>query len=254
MRLKISQAAAGVLALSIAFSAAADTEDGFDYLKQGDYQAALKEFRAAAADDDTKAMVAIGDILAQGRSGRPAPMEAFTWWRKAAYLGDVDAMLRLAEAYRAGLGVKTDWAQALIWDREALKADPDNAWALCDMGLYYFKGEAVERSMSAAQDWWQRAAVQGSNAALRFLADLWRAAPEDVDGIAQDHAAAAVLLTKLASIKGDDGYPIDRGAAADARNLKKRLSAEEKARAETLTVESLIAQWQAEEQTRSAAQ
>lgn len=248
MKLSMFRAAAGVLAFSIALSAAADTEDGYDYLKKGDYQAALKEFKAAAADDDPKAMVGIGDILYQGLGGKAAPLEASTWWKKAAYLGDIGAMLRLAEAYRMGSGMKTDWAQALVWDREALKADPKNPRALCDMGLYYYRGEAVERNVLIAQDWWKRAAAAGSMPALRFLADLWRADPEEVGHIEQDRAAAWVMLEKLSTVKGEDGYPLDRGAAADARNLKKRLSPEELARTEKLTVEDLIAQWQLEAQ------
>ena len=226
-------ASLGAAAILAAQPALADTEDGFRYLKAGDHAKALKEFEAAAAKDDTTAMLWVGRILEKGFTGQKRqPLEATFWWEKAAYLGDAEAMLELSHAYRNGFGVKLDWPQAYVWDKKAIELG--NAQALRNMGDYYVLGQVVEKDPTEGARWYYRAAVRGNISAYTALAKLLA----DGNGVKQDRAAALTLL--VAATKPVEGQAADRNAAADSRNLRNSLSADEKARAEKLTLEDVL--------------
>lgn len=226
-------ASLGVAAILVAQPALADTEDGFRYLKAGDHAKALKEFEAAAAKDDTTAMLWVGRILEKGFTGQKRqPLEATFWWEKAAYLGDPEAMLELSHAYRNGFGVKLDWPQAYVWDKKAIELG--NAQALRNMGDYYVLGQVVEKDPTEGARWYYRAALKGNISAYSALAKLLL----DGNGVKQDRVSALVLIT--ASSKPVDGQAADRNAAADARNLRNSLSAADKTRAEKLTLAEVL--------------
>jgi TPR repeat protein len=50
------------------------------------------------------------------------PAQAREWYRKAAALGDMQAMARLADIYERGLGVRKNAAEARMWRRKAQEA------------------------------------------------------------------------------------------------------------------------------------
>lgn len=223
----------GAAALLAAQPALAGTEEGFRYLKAGEESKALEEFKAAAQKDDTTAMLWIGRILEKGFTGQKRqPLEATYWWEKAAYLGDPEAMLELSHAYRNGFGVKLDWPQAYVWDKEAVELG--DARAMRNMGDYYVLGQVVEKDPTEGARWYYRAAVRGNISAYTALAKLLA----DGNGVKQDRAAALTLL--VAATKPVEGQAADRNAAADSRNLRNSLSADEKARAEKLTLEDVL--------------
>ncbi len=56
-------AVAGIAALSSCAPASADTAAGMKALRDGKFDAAVKEFRASAAKDDAEAMYMIGRML-----------------------------------------------------------------------------------------------------------------------------------------------------------------------------------------------
>lgn len=211
----------------------ADTEDGFRYLKAGKEAEALKEFQAAAAKDDTTAMLWVGRILEKGFTGqRRQPLEATYWWEKAGYLGDPEAMLELSHAYRNGFGVKLDWPQAYVWDKKA--AELGNMQAISNMGDYYVLGQAVQKDPTEGARWYYRAALKGSISGYSSLSKLLR----EGNGVKADPVAALVLLT--AAAKPADGQAADRNAAADSRNLRNSLSPADKARAEKLSLADVL--------------
>ena len=159
-------------------------------------------------------------------------VSATAWWEKGAYLGDVDCQLALASAYRAGLGVKLDPRQALIWDRVAAKHGSSEA--MRNIGDYFAQGNGQEVDFKEAAKWYWRGANGGFPGAQRALAQLLMTG----DGVDKDPAAAYVLMR--AASQAQKNYAPDRNAAADARVLRHELSADQLAKAEKLTKESVL--------------
>ncbi len=148
-------------------------------------------------------------------------------WEKAAYLGHVKAQLALGEAYRSGWGVKLDPDQGYVWDKKA--TDQGSAAGMRAMGEYYLLGKPFEKEPKKAAKWFRRAAMGGNIPAYMSLAKVLIKG----DGVDKDLAAAYVLIS--AAAKPADGQAADRNAAADARNLRKKLSDADAARAAKMT-------------------
>ena len=209
-RAALSAALCSSLLMVPALAAAGPIEDGVKLLEAQRYAEATKLFQKEAAKDNPRAMYYLGDMLNQGLGTHRQPLSATAWWEKGAYLGDVDCQLALASAYRAGLGVKLDPRQALIWDRVAAK---------------HGSSEAM-RNIGGANG--------GFPGAQRALAQLLMTG----DGVDKDPAAAYVLMR--AASQAQKNYAPDRNAAADARVLRHELSADQLAKAEKLTKESVL--------------
>ena len=123
-------------------------------------------------------------------------------YRRAVELGDVDAMLQLAELYRFGSGVKLDkkkgerlWRMAadrgdaaaqssfaILLDCEqrieeafryyALAADQGLTVGEVRLGYCYAHGEGTELDLGKARYWLERAAAKGDEEAIESLAHL----------------------------------------------------------------------------------
>jgi hypothetical protein len=94
-------------------------------------------------------------------------------FKRAAELGHLQSMRRLALCYFDGTGIARDWAAAAHWLRRAAEAGS------LESGLAYaamvFAGEGVPRDPAAALPWAQRAAEAGLADASRLLAAIERA-------------------------------------------------------------------------------
>ena len=231
-RAALSAALCSSLLMVSALAAAGPIEDGVKLLEAQRYAEATKLFQKEAAKDNPRAMYYLGDMLNQGLGTHRQPLSATAWWEKGAYLGDVDCQLALASAYRAGLGVKLDPRQALIWDRVAAKhGSPE---AMRNIGDYFAQGNGQEVDFKEAAKWYWRGANGGFPGAQRALAQLLMTG----DGVDKDPAAAYVLMR--AASQAQKNYAPDRNAAADARVLRHELSADQLAKAEKLTKESVL--------------
>ncbi len=215
-------------------SAAASTASAIRDYQKGDYEAALAEFQAQSQKDDPQAIFYVALMYMNGQGCVRQPMEATRLFQKAAYLGSPEAAVALAGAFREGLGVKRDYAQALIWEREAAKAG--SAQALKNIGDYYLNGWSVRPDAAEAAKWYWRSAAQGDVSGLMALAGLAKAG---ADGVKADPAAAYVLMNAAAKPAG--GQKPDRNAAADARNLSHKLTADEAERAKSMSLDDAIA-------------
>jgi TPR repeat protein len=81
--------------------------------------------------------------------------------RKSAEQGDVQAALRLATTYDAGIGVSRDDSEAAKWyEQAARRGDPDAQYHL---GILYREGRGVLKDVRRAYAWFNLAA---SNAAF----------------------------------------------------------------------------------------
>lgn len=86
------------------------------------------------------------------------PQKAAALWRSAAERGDIRSQTNLGEMYATGLGVKRDYAQALLWLGKA--AVGNYAPAENDLGNLYWNGQGVKQSFTTAVSWFKKAAAQ----------------------------------------------------------------------------------------------
>jgi TPR repeat protein len=94
---------------------AADFEAGCDAFEQGDFAAALEQWRPLAEQGHAQAQYRVGCMHAYGL-GLPQDHErALGLFRQAAEQGDPDAQNNLGGMYAEGLGVEPDLIQAYMW-------------------------------------------------------------------------------------------------------------------------------------------
>jgi tetratricopeptide (TPR) repeat protein len=86
-----------------------------------DYDEAIKWFRKAADLGDVTAMLNLSAYYDETQN----EAEAFKWYRKAAELGDVYSISCIAYCYETGYGVSVDLAEALKWYRKAKELGDD---------------------------------------------------------------------------------------------------------------------------------
>jgi TPR repeat protein len=118
---------------------AGDLEKGFEAVKRGDYQTALK------------------------------------LWKPLAEQGDPTAQRNLGAMYGNGNGVKQDYKEALKWYRLAAEQGFPNAQY--NLGVLYYYGEGVSKDKIKSYQWWLKAAKQGYTNAQYNLDILCKESP-----------------------------------------------------------------------------
>lgn len=115
--------------------------------------------KKAASAGFAPAQATLGTLFAQAKKmDRAVP-----WWSKAAVQGDAEAQFNLANAYRAGSGVKADYRTAfLLWTNAAAAGVPA---AQTRLGLAYAKGEGAAVDPIEATKWFMVAQRAGDAAA-----------------------------------------------------------------------------------------
>lgn len=110
---------------------------------------------------------ALGEMIEQGRRGRPDPQAACGWFEQAAEHGNSDGALAVATCYYLGRGRAQDMVQAHRWYLEAAKTG--------DVGAQYLVASMFETGLGVAADerlaryWYDAAAKNGDNAAKAKL-------------------------------------------------------------------------------------
>lgn len=123
--------------------------------------------RDAAAQQLALAENALGEMIEQGRHGRPDPRAACGWFERAAEHGSSDGALAAATCFYLGRGRAQDMAQAHRWYLEAAKAG--------DVGAQYLVASMFETGLGVAADerlaryWYDVAAKNGDDAAKAKL-------------------------------------------------------------------------------------
>jgi len=82
---------------------------------QGDYGAALREWRPLAEQGDAGAQLNMGFMYSNGYGVPQDHKEAIKWYRRAAEQGNNRAQYNLGLMYDAGYGVPQDYVQAHMW-------------------------------------------------------------------------------------------------------------------------------------------
>lgn len=114
--------------------------------------------------------------------------------RESADLGDVRAMLELAEGLRDGEGMTKNTAEAVRWFQKA--AQNGNASAMVELGAMYILGDGIKTDNEEAVRWFQRAADHGNSAGMYDLASMY----ESGRGVSPDIEKAKALYRKSADL------------------------------------------------------
>ena len=115
-RLAIPAALCGALVVA---PANATVQGGQLALERFDYDAALREFTAAAQAGNAEGQYELGYLYLLGRGGIPRDYRlAATWFSRAADQGHAEAQMRLGDLTAQGLGVQQDYERA----RQLLRA------------------------------------------------------------------------------------------------------------------------------------
>ncbi|GLR49205.1 caspase family protein [Shinella yambaruensis] len=129
--------------------------------------------------------------------------EALAAYRKAADLGNHQAMRNLAILYENGEGTSQDYAEAMRWFRQS--AELGNGLAMNNVGLLYRNGKGVPEDLNAALEWYRKSADAGIPVAMQNIGDFY-----DLGlGVKQDLKEAFAWYRKAA----------DGGSAASMTNL-----------------------------------
>jgi TPR repeat protein len=150
-------------------STEAMAKKGKEAYEAENYDAAMRWFRKAADLGNADAMMGISWIYGNGRGVAQDDAEALRWYKKSAELGNADAMERIGSLYVFGRGVRQDYPEAMRWLKKA--ADLGNTTAMFVIGGFYQLGEGVPKDEAQARVWMKKAAAMGDTGANMWLTD-----------------------------------------------------------------------------------
>jgi TPR repeat protein len=162
------------------------------------YDEALSHYRKAADVGNHDAMFWIGNFYEKGLGVTQDYSQAMAWYRKSADAGDDFAMNQVGHLFYEGKGVERDYAQAMNWFRKA--ADAGNVTAMSNTAHLYSKGQGAAQDYGQAMTWFRKAADAGNASAMDNIGDLYRLGK----GVVQDYAQAMAWYRKSA----DAGYAV----------------------------------------------
>lgn len=93
----------------------ADLRKGGIAYKDGDYAAALREWKPLASQGNANAQFFLGNMYYKGIGVPQNDGAAYKWFKKAAEQGLINAQNNLGTLYMRGLGVPRNNTRAFIW-------------------------------------------------------------------------------------------------------------------------------------------
>lgn len=157
---------------AFALPAAADNlGDGLQAYDAGRYAQALKLLTPLANESNSQAQFRLGMMYYLGQGVPEDEKLAVYWFKKAAALGNTEAMFELGNAFllghQAALLVPEPDREAALWYFQAGSAG--HAEAQYRLGLLFLAGKGVVDSRKEAMSWFRKAAAQGHAEAKRAL-------------------------------------------------------------------------------------
>ena len=126
------------------------------------------DFKELADKGDAEAECNLGKCHYLGQGTTQNYYVGLTWFRKSAEKNWAEAQYYIGRCYYYGQGFpKPDFQQAAIWLEKAAKQD--FADAQYQLGLCYEKGQGVKQSPKKAQEWYEKAAANGSSKAKQKI-------------------------------------------------------------------------------------
>ena len=157
-------------------------------------------YRRAAEMGDLEAMRSLGFCYECGQGGLTKDkVKAVEWYRKAAEKGNPTAMSSLGFCYEYGQGGLTkDEAKAVEWYRKA--AEKGNTTAMNNLGICYDDGiGGLTKDEAKAVEWYRKAAEKGNTTAMNNLGICYK---NGNGGLTKDEVKTVEWYRKAAE-KGD---------------------------------------------------
>jgi TPR repeat protein len=187
-----------------------DAAAGMAAFKKGDYQAAFREWKAAADKGQPEAQYDLGLLYAKGLGVQRDLQVAQQWYEAAATQGNAQAEYSLGQMYAQGWGIPANQASTLRWMEMANGSNGDNQ---DDPGWLAIEGYGTATDFTKAAYWYRLAADQGHAEAQYDLARLY----SDGKGVPRDHTQA-FKLAQMSARRGKGRIAsfllVDGGGAA----------------------------------------
>lgn len=191
-----------------------------------DYEEAVKWYQLAADAGHATATYGLADLFLGGRGVPKNEALAFEMLKKAAALNEPSAQATLGNLYEMGAyGVMQDPVQALSWYFKAAQAG--NGLAQMKVGDAYFVGAGIKKDVGKGIEYLAKAAAQNVIGAIRSLALINKFGIDGFDSFAADNEQAFAWHLKGAELGDEvceyqvgwnylvgDGVAIDDTAAA----------------------------------------
>lgn len=126
----------------------------------GDYAGAIESFKAGAKNGSAACAYNLGILYLSGTPGVKDERLAFEWFRKAAGMGDVGAMRKVASCCYMGIGTEADKAESIRWLRKITLCPTfkeEYIWACNALSAHYANGDGVPCNPGEAARWAARA-------------------------------------------------------------------------------------------------
>jgi TPR repeat protein/uncharacterized caspase-like protein len=166
---------------------------------RGDYARAMKEWTAAAAGGDGRAMYNLGVMYFTGKGAQIDQSTAARWFGKAANAGHSGGMVNYGLMSLNGFGVTQDQAQGVSWLSRAAQAGLPSAMGL--VGQLYLQGQGVAKDPAQGAAWLQKAADAGDGPSMADLGALY----EQGRGVPRDLRRALALYQRAAAAGEGEG-------------------------------------------------
>ncbi len=144
------------------------------YLNSDDQKQALSWYKKAAELGDRDAMYQLGLLSETGVAAKLDYADAVKYYQQASDKGNANAKLALARMYQYGLGITKDLKQALAIYKEL--AAMDNAYAQYQLATFYYEGMDSARLPQQGKQMLLQAQNNGSPQARKAL--QWLASQE----------------------------------------------------------------------------
>lgn len=179
-------------------SAVAMEKRGKEAYDAENYDAAMRWFRKAADLGNAEAMMGISWIYGNGRGVPQDDAEALRWRKMSAGHGNAVAMWVVGANYEEGKVVPQDYAEAMRWYKKS--ADLGDADAMGRIASLYSYGRGVPQDYAEAMRWLKKAADLGNTTAMFVIGVFYQFG----EGVPKDEAEARVWMKKAAAL-GDMG-------------------------------------------------
>ncbi len=124
-----------------------------------------------AEQGQVEAQLKLGDAYYFGKGTEKNLQQALFWYEKAAQQGNPKAQRALGAMYELGRGTAKQPEKAAYWYQKA--AEQGLARAQTNLGILYETGEGVDQDYDAALLWYQKAAEQGYARGQTYLGRMF---------------------------------------------------------------------------------
>lgn len=141
-----------------------------------------------AEPENAEAIFFLALLTTHGFGTAASPTEGFQLQKRAAALGETDAMFELYIHHAVGLGVPKDEAKAFEACLSA--AEAGHSRAMYNIGAFHAAGRGIPKNIPEALKWYERSADAGNPSAMAGLAVIYAMG----DGVEVDRKYAEQLF------------------------------------------------------------